>query len=65
MLGEGERGKPEGNLPQGEILHSSNDLSDHLTGWAWCPDRDGSVWAGPHLDKDCLDMYTIGPLFKL
>jgi hypothetical protein len=54
--GEGKNVSSEGHLvSREEILHSSNNFSDHLIG---C---DYKSLAGPHLDQDWLDVCTLGP----
>lgn len=40
-----------------EILHSCDDLADHLT-------AEAKQWAGPHLDQDCLVLHTPCRLFN-
>lgn len=58
--------QPEEELvSQEEMLHSSDNLSDHHVGQTRAETITCQWWAGPHLDEDCLVMHTSCPLFNL
>lgn len=48
-----------------ETVLSSNDLSDHLTGWDSSQTAMGHWWVGLHIFWNCLHMPILGSLFKL
>lgn len=58
---EKESAPSRGSLSPRKTFHTVLTTPDHLTGWDWSPDSDGSEVAGPHLGQDCFDVHSPWP----